>query len=213
MSSLIWRATVITHRYLGVAVGLLMFVWFFSGIVMMYVDFPDLDRGERVRSLSPINWQTCCSLTAQPFADDQPVRSVEVQGVGGEPVMKLRPEGQPLRVTSLAPSGPSLELDMDRARAIAVEAAPRIIGQAATPVVAEEVDLDQWTVSGLYNPHRPSALSFRVRRSRRHPALRVERHGGDRAVDHAYRALLELARLDPALDLSDGAPPARPALG
>jgi hypothetical protein len=61
MASFLWRATVITHRYLGVAVGLLMFVWFFSGIVMMYVNFPSLDRDERIRSLSPIDWRTCCA--------------------------------------------------------------------------------------------------------------------------------------------------------
>ena len=39
MTSFLWRATVITHRYLGVAVGLLMLAWFASGIVMMYVAY------------------------------------------------------------------------------------------------------------------------------------------------------------------------------
>ena len=155
MSSLIWRATVITHRYLGVAVGLLMLVWFICGIVMMYVNFLSLDREERIRSLQPIDWGACCSFAAQPFADDLPIRSVELQNVTGEPVLKVRPEGQPLRIVSLGASGPSLELDMERARAVAVEASVRIIGQSAEPVLAQEVDLDQWTVSGFFNPHRP----------------------------------------------------------
>jgi uncharacterized iron-regulated membrane protein len=155
MRSLLWRGTVITHRYLGVAIGLLMFVWFFSGIVMMYVNFPSLDRDERIRSLSPIDWQACCSLAAQPYGDDQPVRSVEIQSVSGEPAMKLRPEGQPQSVSSLGAAGASLELDMTRARAIVAEAAPRITGGSADTIVAEQIDLDQWTVGAQFNPHRP----------------------------------------------------------
>jgi hypothetical protein len=38
MASFLWRALVAVHRYLGVALGLLMLMWFASGIVMMYVD-------------------------------------------------------------------------------------------------------------------------------------------------------------------------------
>jgi len=155
MATYLWRATVITHRYLGVAVGLLMLVWFFSGIVMMYVSFPGLSAEQRIRVLGPIQWQSCCSLDAQTWDDDQPIRSLELNSVSGEPVMKLRPEGQPMRVMSLGPNGPSIELDMARARTIAREAAPRIIGTAAEPAVAEEIDLDQWTVGAGYNAHRP----------------------------------------------------------
>ena len=38
--NLIWQTLVVLHRYLGVAVGLLMVMWFVSGIVMMYVGLP-----------------------------------------------------------------------------------------------------------------------------------------------------------------------------
>jgi hypothetical protein len=41
MDGILWRTTVILHRYLGIAVGLLMLSWFVSGIVMMYVAFPN----------------------------------------------------------------------------------------------------------------------------------------------------------------------------
>jgi hypothetical protein len=41
MASGLWRALVIAHRYLGIAVGVLMLMWFASGMVMMYVGFPD----------------------------------------------------------------------------------------------------------------------------------------------------------------------------
>jgi hypothetical protein len=38
--NLIWQTLVVLHRYLGVAVGLLMVMWFVSGTVMMYVGPP-----------------------------------------------------------------------------------------------------------------------------------------------------------------------------
>ena len=42
---IIWQVMVVLHRYLGVAVGLLMVMWFVSGIVMMYVGLPTRHRG------------------------------------------------------------------------------------------------------------------------------------------------------------------------
>jgi hypothetical protein len=35
MTSILWRTLVIMHRYLRIAVGILMLIWFASGIVMM----------------------------------------------------------------------------------------------------------------------------------------------------------------------------------
>ena len=35
MGGILWRTAVILHRYLGIAIGLLMVMWFVSGIVMM----------------------------------------------------------------------------------------------------------------------------------------------------------------------------------
>jgi hypothetical protein len=55
--SLIWQTLVVLHRYLGVAVGLLMVMWFVSGIVMMYVGLPRVTDEERERTLEPIAWQ------------------------------------------------------------------------------------------------------------------------------------------------------------
>jgi hypothetical protein len=37
MTNVLWRTLVILHRYLGIAVGVVMLIWFASGIVMMYV--------------------------------------------------------------------------------------------------------------------------------------------------------------------------------
>ncbi len=39
---MIWRILILLHRYLGVALGALMLLWFASGIVMLFVPYPGL---------------------------------------------------------------------------------------------------------------------------------------------------------------------------
>ncbi|HMI95839.1 MAG TPA: PepSY domain-containing protein [Micropepsaceae bacterium] len=155
MAKILWRATVITHRYLGVVVGLLMLVWFASGIVMMYVAYPSLTDKDRLASLGPISWEACCALDKQGFADDDPIRAVQLQSLAGEPVLRVRPEGRPGRLSSLGPSGPMLEIDESKARAVVQDAVHRIIGRSAQPVSVETIDRDQWTVGDAGQGNRP----------------------------------------------------------
>ena len=155
MARFLWRATVFTHRYLGVAVGLLMLVWFASGIVMIYVPYPGLSEGDRLRVASPIAWKACCNLAGQTYADDQPVLAAEIGSMAGDLVLKLRPEGQPPRITSLAPSGPDLLIDDDKARAVALDAAPRLFGRTLRPTATELIERDQWTVGESGAGNRP----------------------------------------------------------
>jgi hypothetical protein len=155
MNRLLWRATIITHRYLGVAVGLLMLVWFASGIVMMYVPYPGLTPNQRLIPLGPIPWQACCSLEAQNIAGDAPVRGAQIQSIAGEPELYLRREDRPLSISSLGASGPTLDIDDAKARAVALEAAPRIIGRPAQIQSVELIERDQWTVGDGGDGNRP----------------------------------------------------------
>src|ERR1700693_1149468 len=84
-----WRILVITHRYLGIAVGLLMLTWFLSGIVMMYVGFPQPAGAERLRSLPPVAWQTCCRIAESAVPDGQPIARAEVEMLRGVPMLRL----------------------------------------------------------------------------------------------------------------------------
>lgn len=154
MGRFLWRAAIITHRYLGVAVGLLMLVWFFSGIVMMYVPYPSLTSQNRLRVATPLPWQACCVFDRQP-QDDDPVRSVQVQTVAGEPVLKLRVEGRPQTAWNLTTGAPSLEIDSAKAHSIVLEAAPRILQRRASLVATDLIERDQWTVGGTGEGNRP----------------------------------------------------------
>ena len=155
MGRILWRATVITHRYLGVAVGLLMLMWFASGIVMMYVPYPSLTDKERLSILPPIPWQACCSFDAQGFEPNQPIRAVEIQAMAGEPLMGLFPVDRPPRLANLGPTGPTFEIDEAKARTIALGAAPAIIAGDSHSLTEDLIEVDQWTVGDASQGNGP----------------------------------------------------------
>jgi uncharacterized iron-regulated membrane protein len=146
--NVIWQAIVVLHRYLGVAVGLLMVMWFASGIVMMYVGFPRVTEQERARTLEPIAWQGCCRFPQRLAPDDAQVLETQVENVAGVPVMRLRPAARAGFVLDLQ-QGAVIRIDAEAAREIAIDAAPRIIGRPTAVVGAEEIQSDQWTLGRL----------------------------------------------------------------
>jgi uncharacterized iron-regulated membrane protein len=146
--NVIWQTMVVLHRYLGVAVGLLMVMWFASGIVMMYVGFPGVSEEERTRTLEPIAWQACCQFPQRLAPDDAKVLGAQVENVAGVAVMRLRPAARAGFALDLE-RGAVVRIDAEAAQEIAVEAAPRIIGRSATLIGAEEIQSDQWTLGRL----------------------------------------------------------------
>src|SRR5499427_8931088 len=153
MTNVLWRSLVILHRYLGIAVGVLMLIWFASGIVMMYVGFPRLTEQERLSALSPIPWQACCRIANGLIPDDQQFYRVQIENLLGVPVLRLRRPPRPDAVIDLAQGAGIRPFDIAYTQAIALDALARIIGPAAV-VSAATIDEDQWTV-GRYRRDRP----------------------------------------------------------
>jgi hypothetical protein len=148
IASGVWRALIITHRYLGVAVSVLMVMWFASGVVMMYVGFPHVTEDQRIRALAPISWSACCRFGEGLIADDDHVLRAQMESLAGVPVMRLRRFGRPDTSVDLQ-EGAVIRVEAGRAQAIARDAARRVIGQAANPVLAEQAYADQWTIGRL----------------------------------------------------------------
>src|SRR5438552_1699530 len=95
MSAMLWLATVTVHRYLGIAVGALMLMWFVSGMVMIYVPYPQISATRHLKSLAAIPLNQCCTSGSIKLADDEPVLSVQIETLAGTPVMRVRPDGRP----------------------------------------------------------------------------------------------------------------------
>ena len=143
-----WRMLVIIHRYLGVAAGALMVMWFVSGIVMMYVGFPRVTETERLRTLEPIAWATCCRSDVGSIAGDDPVLAAWIENLGGAPAVTLRRPGKPDTTIDLA-HDTVVRVDAAQAQSIARDAAPRVAGRLAIPELTGAVQTDQWTVGRL----------------------------------------------------------------
>lgn len=83
------RVILLLHRYLAVAVGLLMTLWCLSGFVMMYQGFPELGNQQRLQGLAPLQLDPCCELARYTPHDDTPVGDFRLEMLLGEPVLRL----------------------------------------------------------------------------------------------------------------------------
>jgi len=138
------------HRWLGIVIGLLVLLWFGSGIVMMYVPYPELTEEERMRWLAPLDagrvqvpadaaWETT-ALAGMPDA-------VRLNTVAGRPAWHFQHERSWRSVW--ADSGAPLQVDGLIAGSSARSAAP-----GARALAIDIIDIDQWTF-GAVRMHRP----------------------------------------------------------
>ncbi|ODT88921.1 MAG: hypothetical protein ABS78_04775 [Phenylobacterium sp. SCN 70-31] len=127
--------------------GLLMLVWFLSGVVMLFVRWPEVTAQERAAGLPPIAWSACCALgEAQPA---QEIRHATVEDLAGRPVLRF--DG---RMLDLSTGAPIDRVTANEAAAVA-RAYAAAHGIAGSPGAAVAVERDQWTVTGYFNRQRP----------------------------------------------------------
>jgi hypothetical protein len=146
------RALVYSHRWLGIASGLLFAAWFVSGVVMMYAGMPELSPEERLARLPAMDWAAVTVTPAQAIGAEAPARVV-MGTSGGRPVYRLQ-VGRAWR-TVYADSGERLErLSAQEALALALHFAPEHCATARHDARIDEPD--QWTfgVRALLPAHR-----------------------------------------------------------
>jgi hypothetical protein len=139
------RILVYSHRWLGIALGLLFIVWFVSGIVMMYAGMPALDPVERLARLPAINPQ---SLRVPP-PPAQGAR-LSIASLEGRPVYRVTGARTQFAFADTGDAVPPV----DREQALRIARA-----FAGPPSVRYDVrltDADQWTfdVRRLMPMHR-----------------------------------------------------------
>lgn len=157
----------LVHRWLGVALAVVMALWFLSGVVMMYVGYPKLTTAERLAGLPPLPAQGCCVPLAQAL--QAAGFEAPASAPAGADRRGNRPGPDSWRLTSVA--GSPRYVFADGRRQVAVDAAS---GQRITTVTADDallaarhfaggaagrhlgqVDEDAWTHSRALDGHRP----------------------------------------------------------
>lgn len=140
------RILILTHRYLGIAVGLLMTLWCLSGFVMMYQSFPALTAAERVRGLAPLQFEDCCDPARIGLADDTALTEARVEMLAGEPVLRLARSVGPTLAYNLRTGAPLEELSRDQVSRVAHDFAAGA-GVRGRPGPPRQIEMDQWTVA------------------------------------------------------------------
>lgn len=138
---------VVVHRYLGVVMGLLMLLWFLSGIGMLFIHWPEVSDKERAAGLPPIGWSACCVFGEAP--DVRQVSGATVEDLAGRPVLRFDGE-----VLDLATGRLITEVTAEEA-AKAAAAYARAHGVAGRPGAPDRIERDQWTVTGYFDARRP----------------------------------------------------------
>ncbi len=148
------RVILLVHRYLGVAVGLLMTLWCLSGFVMMYQSYPSLTAAERLDGLEPLRLSGCCAVEALLVEDaiavdgSAPAPAFRIEMLGGEPIVRLGGPGAGAAaagIVSLRTGEARLGFTDAELLHIAREFG-RGNGIAGEPRPLGVVEIDQWTV-------------------------------------------------------------------
>lgn len=141
------------HRWLGVVLCLFMASWFASGIVLIYVPFPDLPRAERIAGSADIPLAEVRVSPTQALEHVSPkvtVEQIRLIAFGFRPAYVIHPRDG--RVTAVwADSGGAARVTSGAA---AKRLAEGFSGATALRVVGP-FDTDQWVVHEKYTAFRP----------------------------------------------------------
>ena len=148
-------ALFVMHRWLGIGMCLLFAMWFASGIVMMYVEYPELTTAERLDNLPTLKTD---QIRLSPFEAAKSVTESVFSGVKLTTVLG-RPSYQFTTPSSrdyfvFADSG-ELLTSIGNKQALLAATQSGFHHSDETPTHAGLVDLDQWTLSAGLDKHRP----------------------------------------------------------
>ena len=145
---LIKRTLIVVHRWLGVTLCVLFLLWFPSGIVMMYWQFPEVSARDRIDHAAPLYPSQIKLSVGEAFAKldaDPPPTSVRLTSFDGRPVYRFR--NGPDQLALFADTGEEADqITPD----LMLRSASRWTGQPASAARVEDVkEVDQWTIANF----------------------------------------------------------------
>jgi hypothetical protein len=149
-----FRLLILIHRYLGIALGVIVALWCLSGFVMMYVQYPDLSEQEYLAGLPLIDASACCIANEDVLGQLDGVDELSVEMLAGQPVLRAR-FGRDLGLLVNLSTGwwfPTIDQETAMLQADAFLSASGIDGEAR---FLARTARDQWTVAGYFDAYRP----------------------------------------------------------
>lgn len=135
---------------------MLFALWFASGVVMMYVEYPELTENERLEYLPPLNLE---GVKLTPFEAASRLESgalstaVKLTTVLNRPAFEFL--GIDRQVAMVFADSGDLVGEADDDVALAAASGSGFARAGSSPTHDTLVDIDQWSISSGLNPHRP----------------------------------------------------------
>ncbi len=149
----LWRYTILAHRYVGIAISLMILLWCLSGIIMMYVQYPAFDRAERLAGLSVISSDRIANWRVESSVRDEFAGDFALEATPTGPVLRFSYDGYEQRTLELTTGNWQSNLQMEELVTIGRSyAANRGWPEPSSNSMTER---DQWTVHSRFSEHRP----------------------------------------------------------
>jgi PepSY-associated TM region len=148
------KTLIFVHRWMGVALCLLFLLWFASGIVLMYWDYPRVSATDHLQHLPPLDASRIRVSLLEAYARldlTRPANQAFLTTFDGRPAYRFRMGRQQKLVFADDGSVP-VEYSPELALRIAAQWSGQPPGTAQMALLTEE---DQWTASGEFRSLRP----------------------------------------------------------
>jgi hypothetical protein len=153
LSRTFWRYTILTHRYVGIAISLIILLWCLSGIIMMYVQYPAFDRAERLAGLSEIALDDIHDWRVDPATGDYSAENFVLESTPQGTVLRLMHGVYGQQVIDLGSGSFLTDWPAETQQAVGQGYARNRGWAKATS--ATTIQQDQWTVHSRFSQHRP----------------------------------------------------------
>ena len=144
---------ILTHRYVGIAISLIILLWCLSGIIMMYVQYPAFDRAERLVGLSEIALDDIHDWKVDPATGDYSAHDFAVESTPRGTVLRLMNGVYGQQVIDLGSGSFLTSWPAETQQAVGQGYARNRGWAEATS--ATTIEQDQWTVHSRFSQHRP----------------------------------------------------------
>ncbi len=150
------RSLYLAHRWFGVAMCALFAMWFSTGIIMMYVEYPELTEEERLAKLAPLDFDGVAlsvdeAITASRLDGD--VGTITLSAIGARPAYRLRTDTGVVAVV-YADDGSRFQGHSPTSALAAVQHSG-FVAHRELATYDGTIEVDQWTVSAVLDEHRP----------------------------------------------------------
>lgn len=146
------------HRWLGIFMSCFFAMWFFSGVVMMYVGFPHLTETERLNGLPTLQAEQIklpVTILTKNLSKETRIEQLKLTSVLNRPAYLLKISDQPWHGI-YADNGEFFNGFTKRQALNATEFFARQSRITTTNILyAEQLQQDQWSVSNSLEPYRP----------------------------------------------------------